>query len=544
MAISITLSFTSSDWSTAQTVTVVAPQDDDGFSNTGTITHTVSGGGLGASANLSTTVTDDDPVELVVGGNATYNEGGGFYAMSVTEGTDSGANNQFTVKLASQPYPSTENVTFTMNAPADSGLTFKKQGETTGSAMLSLTFTGDNWDTAQTVTVGAGHDDDTSDVKHTLAIRLSGANYVNPSDDFDFVIDDDDSPGLVISDSVIEINETDAVVTETYTVKLLTKPSADVTVTLTQPANTDVTVDPTTLTFTSTTWNTTQTVTVSVAADADAGNESATIVHSVSQTGGDGEYGALGDSTVSVTIDDDEVAMVVPGTATTTLTEPDSGTATSTYKITLSTPPTTDVTVALAVVGLEPAVVGGESWTNPDVTVDPTSAMLTSSNWNTGVTITVRVAPDEDGENDRVRIDHAVSHMSGAQEYSGVSAASVDVRVTDSDTPQVEFRLGSSGNFSANPALSGDEGGTAMYSARLTTRPRGTVNLNVTAPSGFVVTPSPLTFMPSEWSSTLAKEFTVTIPSDDNSFNEMVTFNHSVAGYGRGDGGESGIHRH
>ena len=149
---------------------MTAPQDDDGFSNTGTITHTVSGGGLRGSAVLTTTVMDDETVGLVVGGAAMYNQGGGFYTMPVTEGTDSGANHQFTVKLASQPYPSTENVTFTMNAPADSGLTFKKQGEATGSAMLSLTFTGNNWNTAQTVTVGVAHDDDTSDVTRTLNI--------------------------------------------------------------------------------------------------------------------------------------------------------------------------------------------------------------------------------------------------------------------------------------------------------------------------------------------------------------------------------------
>ena len=158
--------------------------------------------------------------------------------------------------------------------------------------MLSVTFTGDNWNTAQTVTVGAGHDDDTSDVTYMLTIGLSGANYANPADTFDFVIDDDDSAGLVISDSVIEIDETDAVATETYTVKLLTKPSAAVTVTLTSPSNTDVTVDTDTVTsgdqltldFTPTNWNTAQTVTVKVAADNTADDESATIGHTASQT--------------------------------------------------------------------------------------------------------------------------------------------------------------------------------------------------------------------------------------------------------------------
>ena len=77
----LTLSFTSLNWSSTQTVDVTAPQDDDGFSNTGTITHTVSGGGLRGSAVLTTTVTDDDPVELVVGGNAMYFPMAGYYGM-------------------------------------------------------------------------------------------------------------------------------------------------------------------------------------------------------------------------------------------------------------------------------------------------------------------------------------------------------------------------------------------------------------------------------------------------------------------------------
>ena len=532
--VQLTLSFTSTTWSIPQTVTVVAPQDDDGFSNVGTITHTVSGGGLRASANLSTTVTDDDFVELVVGGNAMYNQGGGFYELSVTEGTDSGANNQFTVKLASQPYPLTENVTFTIDASGASGLTFKKQGETTGSAMLSLTFTGDNWDTAQTVTVGAGHDDDTSDVTYTLNMGLSGANYDNPADTFDFVIEDDDSPGLVISDSVIEIDETDAVVTETYTVKLLTKPSANVTVTLTQPANTDVTVDPTTLTFTSTTWNTAQTVTVSVAADADAGNESARIVHSVSQTGGDMEYGADENRDVSVKVTDDERPGIDGNTATAAMTEPASGTTTQTLNLTLDTPPTSPVTITMAVAAVTPALIPGTDWTNPDISVTQ-SVVLDDTNYMAGETVTITLSTDRDAEDDVARIDYTVTQSAGAMEYDGFSIASSTVNIADPEQAQILFSQGSE-SFSAAPGLIMDDGGLLMdLRVRLSHLPRGAVTVRVNFPSGSGLsaeTSSSLTFSAGGINATMP--LNIEHAGDDDAFDQEYTLDFAVTGYGEG----------
>ena len=528
-----TLSFTTGNWSTAQTVTVTAPQDDDGFSNTGTITHTVSGGGLRGSATLTTAVTEDETVGLVLGGSATLPDGQTNYVMSVNENSNSGSSNQYTVQLASQPFPTNQNVTVTVTAPAGQA-NLKKTGQTTASKSVVLTFTGLNWNTAQTITVDAADDPDSAAATYSLTHSMSGANFTGSGPNLELTVIDLDTPGLVLSKTALEIDETNAVVTETYTVKLATQPSADVTVTLTQPTNTDVTVSPGMLTFTNSNWNTERTVTVSIAADADAGNESATIVHSVSQTSGDMEYGAAQNRDVSVTIDDDEVATVSIGTASATLTEPETGTATSTYKIILSAPPTNPVTVVLTVAGVVPPVVTGQVWTNPDVTVSPSSVTFTDSNWSAGETITVSASPDDDGEDDTARIGHTVTQLSGAMEFDGKSAASVEVDVTDTDTPQVEFRRGSSGNFSPNPALSGNEGGTASYSARLTTRPRGTVNLTVTAPTGFVVTPATLTFTPSEWTSALAKEFMVTIPTDDNSYDETVTFNHAVSGYGRG----------
>ena len=70
-----------------------------------------------------------------------------------------------------------------------------------------------------------------------------------------------------------------------YTVKLATEPTGEVTVTISGHAGTDLTLDKTTLTFTVDNWATAQTVTVRRAQDDDGSADTATVTHTAS--GGD-----------------------------------------------------------------------------------------------------------------------------------------------------------------------------------------------------------------------------------------------------------------
>ena len=61
------LTFTASDWSSAQTVTVTAAQDGDATDDTATLANTAEGGGYdGQSAGVTVTVTDDDTVPTAI----------------------------------------------------------------------------------------------------------------------------------------------------------------------------------------------------------------------------------------------------------------------------------------------------------------------------------------------------------------------------------------------------------------------------------------------------------------------------------------------
>ena len=104
-------------------------------------------------------------------------------------------------------------------------------------------------------------------------------------------ITDDDGPGVLITPTTLTVPEGRS---RTYTVKLTSQPTADVTVTINTSGSTTVTHDATNnmLTFTAANWATNQTVRVSAAEDdADHLDDTATISHTVTST--DGDYSGI-----------------------------------------------------------------------------------------------------------------------------------------------------------------------------------------------------------------------------------------------------------
>ncbi|WP_433514512.1 glycoside hydrolase family 6 protein [Nonomuraea sp. CA-143628] len=144
------LTFTPSNWNTAQTVTLAAAQDSD--TTNGTAAFSVGGTGVTA-ATVNATEVDDDTTQtqsLVVTPTA----------VTVPEGGSA----TYTVKPAIQP---SANLTVTSTAGSgDADLTVTSGG--------SLTFTSANWNTAQTVTVGAAQDSDTTNGTRTFTVASSG----------------------------------------------------------------------------------------------------------------------------------------------------------------------------------------------------------------------------------------------------------------------------------------------------------------------------------------------------------------------------------
>ncbi|TKK88918.1 cellobiohydrolase [Herbidospora galbida] len=148
------LTFTSSNWSTAQNVTLAAAQDGD--TTNGSRTFTVASSGL-TSVNVTATEADDDGTQtqaLVVSSTA----------VTVPEGGTA----SYTVRLQAAP---SGNVTVTNTAGSgDTNITV--------SSGASLTFTTSNWQTPQTVTLAAAQDSDQTAGTRPITVASSGLTSV------------------------------------------------------------------------------------------------------------------------------------------------------------------------------------------------------------------------------------------------------------------------------------------------------------------------------------------------------------------------------
>ena len=285
-----TLTFSTSNWSTAQTVTVSAAQDADAANDAASITHAVVAASsadefdAATIAGVAVTVTDDDTAGVTVSETT----------LTVTEGGSA----TYTVRLNTQP---TSDVVI--------GVTKSGSPDVTVSP-ATLTFTPANWGTAQTVTVAAAEDadavNDAASITHAVVAAGSADEYDAATiAGVAVTVTDDDTAGATVSETTLTVAEGGSA---TYTVVLNAQPTSDVVISVTASGNTEVTVSPARLTFTPSNWSTAQTVTVRAAQDADAVNDAASITHAVVAARSANEYDAVSIAGVAVTVTDDETA--------------------------------------------------------------------------------------------------------------------------------------------------------------------------------------------------------------------------------------------
>ena len=147
------LAFTPDNWDAAQEVTVSAAEDDDATDGAATIEHSASGGGYGGVSVPSVTATEADNDKDAVGVTVTPT------VLTVPEGS----NAKYNVVLDTQPSADvTISLSFALGSDTD--ITVDK---------TSLTFTPENWDAAQEMTVSATEDDDvlngSATIEHTAS---------------------------------------------------------------------------------------------------------------------------------------------------------------------------------------------------------------------------------------------------------------------------------------------------------------------------------------------------------------------------------------
>jgi hypothetical protein len=285
----------------------------------------------------------------------------------------------------------------------------------------TLTFTPENWDVPQTVTVTAVDDsvfegNHTAVITHSIVSADAGYNGLTVSDII-VSIEDNDSAGVTVTQLGGNTAVTEGGATDSYTVVLTSQPTANVVITAS--ASGQATVSLSTLTFTTSNWNTPQTVTVTAVNDFVAeGTHTATITHSISST--DAIYAALAAPsgiTLNITDNDSAGVTVTQSGGITAVTE---GGATDTYSMMLTSQPTANVVITASV--------------SSQAMVSPSTLTFTPSNWNTPQTVTVTAVNDSVIEwGHTAFITHSATSTDVG--YNGIAVASVTANITDNDVP-------------------------------------------------------------------------------------------------------------
>ena len=489
------LTFTPTDWDQSRTVTVSAADDGDGEADTATVSHAVSGADYGSVAahDVAVRVTDDETaskrVELTVSIEEVEEHAG---ATSVTvTGTLNGA-----------PRTSATSMTVSVGASGDAAtagtdyvpvaalpLTIDA-GLTSGTATFTLTPVVDDLDEEDEALTVAG----TTTVQNLSVIRTA------------VTIADDDTRGVLVTPTSLTVPEGGD---STYTVVLESEPTVTVTVTPLVADNSDVTVSPSPLTFTPSDWDQARTVTVSAVGDDDAEPDTATVIHALSGAG----YGSVPADEVAVTVaDDDTASATVELTVSIEQVDEHAGATSVTVTGTLNGAPRTSATFVRVSVGAF-----GDAATEGTDYETVSHRALTIEAGRTSGTATFTLTPVDDDIDD----DDEALTVAGRTVGANLDVTGATVTIADNDTRGVVV---------TPTSLTVPEGGDSTYTVVLETEPTGpvTVTPSVGDNADVTVSPSPLTFMPSDWNQT--RTVTVSAADDVDAEPDTATVIHAVAG--------------
>jgi hypothetical protein len=457
--------------------------------------------------NITNVVNADaaSPVSDLQGVGTILNDDQAPAGVTITPTTlttsESGSPKTFTVVLDRLP---TADVTVRFTS-SDTSEGLVSTGGATPAASVNLTFTPANYNVAQTVTV-TGQDDSLVDGDITYLInsenvQSSDALYagLNPIDVAVTNVDDE-VPGFRISKTTLQTTE--AGITDTFTVRLNVAPTSDVTINVSSTNTAEGTVSPATLTFTPGNFATPQSVVVTGQDDVVRDGDQAYQVILSPATSADARYSGLDPADLDATnIDNETPGIIVVPTQGLTTTEAG---GTATFTVQLSSPPTSQVVIAL------------RSSDTTEGTVSPTSLTFTSANFNQPQTVTVTGRDDSLDDDDIAYTIITDPAQTSDVDYNAMDATDVAVTNIDDEVPGIVVAPASL-NVSENV-------GTTTFTVRLTTQPASDVTVPVVSaqPAVADVTPNTLTFTPANFNTVQTVTVTVT---DDQVDNDNRTFN-------------------
>ena len=479
-AAALTLTFTPSNWSTAQSVSLMTVADDDEVQEPPIVlSHTVVGADYAGLLARQVTVRiielgATQPVLVEVGvyfGLAAYSATEGGPAATVAVHIDADPDREVEVPIRASPGNGALAADFS-GVPAS--VTFTDDGPRR--LTFDVTATDDAVDDdGETVTLGLG-----ALPAAVTAVGLDGA-----------VIDllDNDTVGLVVSASGLDVPEGGS---DTYTVALATEPSANVTVTV-AGTGAEITALPASLTFTAANWAMPQTVRLSAIHDADAvADDPVEVTH---QAAG-GDYAALVGPTLTATIVEDDVAVLGVAAAN----APEAGGKLA-FVVMLDRPTSNVVTAAYATADGVATAPADYAWS---------AGRLRLEAGETRFTIEVPIVDDDFDEDENETFSLVMDSLSNAV-FAGGTTLTATGTIVDDDDPSVLVAY-------AGPSYTAAEGGDALVEVVLDRDPEREVAIpivhtpsNGAVPADYSGVPGSVTFT----AGAVSRTFTLAATDDD-----------------------------
>jgi hypothetical protein len=359
----------------------------------------------------------------------------------------------------------------------------------------TLTFSTDNWNAPQTVTV-TGVDDKVEDGDQQYSVLIGAATSTDKGyqgldpPDVSVTNKDNDSAGVIVTPATgidpnpgqsAQLVTSEGGDTATFVVSLTSQPTGNVTIAVSSSNTKEGTVSPATLTFTQNNYAAPQVVTVTGVDDKVQDGNTRYEVALAAASSKDANYNGKFATQVTVTnLDNDSAGIFI--TPTSGLTTSESG-ASATFTIVLNSQPTASVTIGLS------------STNTAEGTVGVSSVKFTTSNWNAPQKVTVTGVQDDgtaDG-NQAYRITTAAA-TSTDPNYNGMDPPDVSLTNLDDDTAGIIVKPTSGLTTKEN-------GATATFTIVLQSKPTASVRIGVSSnrTSEGTVSPASLTFSTANW---------------------------------------------
>lgn len=373
----------------------------------------------------------------------------------------------------------------------------------------SLSFTTDNYDESQLVTIN-GTDDNLVDGDITYSLTFASANetqnnaYNGISETIDVTNADNDTAGIVLvsNNEIIQTSEDGS--GDSFQIKLKTQPVSPVNITVTDFDNSESSVTLQTISFKSSNWDSLQTISVSGKDDfIDDGDITYYLKIAIENSTSDENFQNIKDSIAITNTDNDESGIsFVPALISTD----ESGTA-DTLEISLTSQPVNEVMIEIS--GID----------DTEHSVNTPSILFTSQNWDNAQSITITGLGDDviDGTIE-YKINLTVNTIISDSSYHNITEE-IALQNQDNDSARI---LISTDNITTNEDLLSD-----TLSVALSSSPYSDVILAVQSidTTEHTINKDTLTFTSDNWN--ISQRIILT-GKDDNLVDETVCYQLSL----------------